>query len=410
MRRIDRQSEEEDSVVRLTTLENPLEHTEIAHSISQFFAISQRERSGTARAEPCWNSNVMYLDAALMGQVLIPTPRPGSAKKISSFRPRWGDRRRQFLTMVPGLMHSLEDLGMENLDINAQSAEFLLIRLTPSFQSSPPVPLDDLPDLEISIFCDGNDRTTSIRDVRLVSKTELDVLLPQNTMDLRFVRQTCVYSKEGSLDTEIERFVHVSNLDIWGQDRLKTPTELNISIPPHALRETLEERPTKDLKKETVKYTFSGLEHRCKIEVPYHQPGSWANLTYTSIEAGKFGGRRDELALTQSRLPKDAPASAVLQQQQTNAGTATIPTDVDDEKYSASILCKANALIQMLETPPDSSGDNLSRPGTGMGKGIRKVNRVAKSLQRKFHKNNKSLLRRHGIRKLDNFRISKRYL
>ena len=85
--------------------------------------------------------------------------------------------------------------------------------------------------------------------------------------------------------------------------------------------------------------------------IPFHQPGSWAELTYTTIEAGKIGGRRDELVLTQRRqvnkiLPRDEDESAELDHE------ATEEEIITDAAYVASLLSKANALIQRIENPP----------------------------------------------------------
>ncbi len=366
-RQVDLQSQREGAAVRLNTLESPLDRKAVARVLTQFFAAPTDKYEVAKETISHWVSNISYWDSALLGQVLFPTQGfKGAAKSNAGLQPKLAGMRREFVTLVPGLVNSLENFGLSSIDPKAWDEEFLLIRLMPSFKNTLPVPLEVVPELEIRVFFDESNRTISIRDVRLVRRIELDLLLPENTMDLRFIRRACVYSRKGGLDAQIKKFVQDSYLDIWGSGRLKTPSGLTISIPPYALGPISDGRSSKSFEQEKVEYTFASLEHRCEIGVPFRQPGSWADLTYTSIEAGKIGGRRDELGLKQPKRMKNAQATDEEEAIDDEA-------IVDDEQDSASLLRKANALINTIEKPPDNG---IKEPGHGTGSAQRQLNRA----------------------------------
>ena len=352
---------------RLNTFENPLDEEKIARELNNFFAIPDDQSEIAEIAEktrPHWMSNISYLDSAILGQVLFPTPI-SNTEKTSPKQPK-DKGPRELITLVPGLVNSLENLGLDNLITKTWSEESLLIRLTPSPEKILSVPLEGIPDLEIRIFLDSTNQTTSIHEVRLVREKELDLLLPQNTTDLRFVRRSCVHSRKGGLDPSIEQFIQNSKLDIWGTGRLKTPCDLTLSIPPHALGPSHDSLTFRGFENENVRYTFASLEHRSKIGVPFHQPGSWADLTYTSIEAGKIGGRRDELVVTQQRRPKEL-VRETEDESENSDHQAPVQETVTDAEHVASLLSKANALIQRIENPPAPLTKD-EQVGGGVGK------------------------------------------
>ncbi|KAL6713273.1 hypothetical protein ACLMJK_008738 [Lecanora helva] len=373
IRAVDPSNKPEGISSQVNTTEKPLRDTRIHRALSQFFAIPQHEYEAAKKTKSNWVSKISYWDSALLGQVIFPSYSKPNLKLSTRLRPQF-DINKSFTTQVPGLLTSLENLGLENLDTRTYSNDFILIRLTPSpstTNSSFPTALATLlPDLEIRIFFDHVTHTSSIRDVRLVRRKELDLLLPSNTMDLRFIRRSCVYSRKRGLDPAIASFIESSNLDIWGTGRLKTPNSLLISIPPHSLGPLPAGVSADGVENEPVEYTFASLEHNSELGVPFRQPGSWADLTYTCIEGGRIGGRRDELGMKQPREPSKAIHTA--------SGENAVATDinekdeeenledlsgervegqaaehegkeVDDESHSTSLLKKAGALIYAIE-------------------------------------------------------------
>lgn len=377
-RQVDLMKQREGAPVLLNTLENPLNRKAITSSLGEFFAAPTDSYEVSESTRYQWVSNISYWDSVFLGQVLFPTSAfKGAGKKDPGLQPKLAKSRREFVSLVPGLVRSLENLGLETIDPTTWAEEFLLIRLIPSIKDDLPVPFEVLPDLEIRIFFDQENQTTSIRDVRLVRRNELDLLLPENTMDIRFVRRACVYSRKGNLDNAIETFIQNSNLDIWGFSRLRTPSTLSLRIPPHSLGPIADGRSSAAIDGEPVEYTFASLEHRSEIGVPFRQEGSFADLTYTSIEAGKMGGRRDELGLRQPKRTKNTTSQdehidsidhAAEEDQEQNPTT--------DSQHSASLLLKANVLINNIENPTPNPSEPPKKSIHGLGSASRELHRA----------------------------------
>lgn len=310
---------------------------------------------------PYWTPEIEYHDSVKLGQVLFPA---NNARSIADTLERKRSRRtnetgrklrpidtkeigigslrtpREFLPLVPGLVRSLESLG--SLE---KSEEFWRIRLSPSSKNvSLPVPFEALPDLEIWVSLDYDNKTTSIKDVRLVTGKEKDFLQPQNLVDLRFVRKQCVYAKDDNLDPQIASFVQDSNLDPSGTERVKTPLGLSLSIPALAIQSHKGFDP-KSYETLLVDYTSVDLEHRSSLIMPYGEPDSWPTLAYTNIEAGPIGGRRDEISLHNLRFaskqlpPTDPTSSAVSIDEES----------LSDDDHTSILFQKTASLIQSIE-------------------------------------------------------------
>lgn len=323
---------------------------------------------------PYWAPEIEHHDSVKLGQVLFPAdkaksianaleqnrkktkktghkPRPND---IPSIRFKSAKIPRVFLPLVPGLVRSLENLG--SLE---KSEEFLQIRLSPSSKNaSLPVPINALPDLEIMIFTDHDRKTTSIKDVRLVTGKEKDFLQPENVVDLRFIRNQYVYAKDDCIDPCILSFVQDSNLDIWGTGSLKAPLDLSLSIPALAIRSHNGFDP-KSYETLLVNYAYFGLEHRSSLTIPYQDRDSWPTLTYTNIEAGRIGGSRDELSLHSLRfvskqLPRTDPESAAV---------SIDEESLSDDDHTAILFQKTADLIESIELAGmEKSAHGLTMP------------------------------------------------
>lgn len=236
----------------------------------------------------CWDTKLRHNTSAIFGQVLYPLDVPAKQDIQQQIR-----SRREFLTTVPRLRQFLMEMGSTNM----KQHEELFIRLIPSHLSaSETVSAKDLPDLDIRIAINTESQTISLRSVRLiVRERQSDVLLPDELMDLRLVVESYLPASK-QVDQRILDFVEASNLDILGQDRLKTPASLTISIPPHAIRSRARTSnaaldPGSEVQ---VNYIFAGLSHRSFLQDEYLK----YCLEYSTIEAGRTGGRRDELRLS----------------------------------------------------------------------------------------------------------------
>ena len=354
---------------RLDTLTDPLDQQQVMRALRSFYALSKKPYTVAEEAKKHWKSNKTYWDSAYLGQVLFPMP---TSKIKKSYQPRIGQSDRTFVSLVPGMANALGHLGTPRLEGNPSQEEYILVRLTPSFKNVIPFPLTTLPDLEIHITLDETDRKVSVRDARLSYRNAMDLLLPSNTMDICFERRTCVYSRENKLDRRIQSFVDKSNFDIWGDNRLKTPAGLSLNIPAHSLRVLNDGRKTDGFEQYLIDYLFASLEHRSEIRIPFRRPESWADLTYTSIEGGKIGGRRDEVCLKQPCGMKMSSEKPVVYQA------------VENERHSASLLKKAKALINIIEHPERQQGKYEKRGTDGMNELIAGTGELLRQKRRQY--------------------------
>lgn len=332
-----------------------LDNAKALRTLNKFLAFPQQLHELPREASPYWQPNIVHSDSVTLGHVVFPGPlsakrtAPNHAKmeavKDDQITGRLNNLRREFVSSIAGVFRLLQPFG--SVTLNPIIAEYVQIHLTPSL-SRLPVPMEVLPNLEIRVKLDNNTMTTSIEYVRLVHNKHLDFMLPQHTVDLRFIRGSSVYwQTEGPGDPRIQQFIQDSNFDIWGTDRLRTPTELALEIPAHAMR-LHKMPPGEKLPGATlVDYTFNSLEHRSELLIPIGKGGEWSHLTYTNIEAGKLGGRRDELTLTN---PMES-GTTLSSHEEPNA---TAQTTVAKNPNSATLLSRLNTLIKAIENQPEN--------------------------------------------------------
>ena len=378
-----------------TTSPNSLDNAKAVNTLNKFLAPPQRHHELPWEASPYWQPNIVHSDSVTLGHVVFSGPlaakrwAPNQAKtkavKDDPIVGRLHNICREFVSSIAGVFHLLQPLG--SVTSKPAIAEYLQVHLTPSLGTLP-VPMEVLPNLEIRIKLNNKTMTTSIEHVRLVHSKHLDFMLPQNTVDLRFIRGSSVYwQTEGPCDPRIQQFIQNSNFNIWGTDRLRTPTELALEIPAHAMRTRKvlpgEKAPGAIL----VDYTFSSLEHRSELLIPIGKAGEWSNLTYTNIEAGKLGGRRDELTLTN---PTESGTTLPGPEEPNSTAQIAIATNPN----SATLLSKVKTLINAIEN--QSANEYLAKAFTsGVEKErIQQVGAARRALGRTFRTRRLALPRR----------------
>ena len=271
---------------------------EMIKSISNFLHNVERGQpiipQGSTAVDTFWNRELYTVVSAVVGQVLYPKSIPDSAdiNKIIKCP-------HEFLTVVPGVRGFL--VNMDSRSRSSKQHEQLIIRMTPSeVIGAPDIATKDLPDFDIRIAIDTENQTTSLHSARLaILGRQSDLLLPSAPMDLRFkIESYFVAGKQ--IDQRIHEFVDASNFNIWGQDRLKTPASLTISIPEYAIQPSVRtaKLPGESNSEIQVAYAFASLNHRSSVQDKFR--GS--DIQYSIIEAGRTGGRREELLLS---LPED---------------------------------------------------------------------------------------------------------
>ena len=321
---------------------------------------------------PYWTHEIEYHDSVTFGQVLFParneildTSRVSKVKMLDMRQKLWkkSGKHREFVPLAPSLLQMLDSVRPLK-----KSEEYLQVRLFPSSKNpSLPVPAKALPDLEIKIDIDDQEKTVSIKDVRLVTRVEKDYLQPQSVVDLRFIRKQCVYANV-KVDPAIAAFVGNSNLNIWGTERLSTPLDLSLSIPALAVQphQGFDPKAHESL---LVDYALLGLEHRASLTFPYQDPDFWPTLSYTNVEAGRIGGRRDELSLHSHRFVSEQRQEQRREQQQNQLEPSTTSSDpahpsspspsappvdtetehLSEDAHAAIFFHKTDALVKSIE-------------------------------------------------------------
>lgn len=259
-----------------------------------------------------WGDGLMRETSAVFGQVLYPSDSIKKTKQaVSANQGRGRDSafcgalasRREFLSTFAGLrvLVSSDLEGIQKDNPGWKSYQDLCIRLVPSQNGDVPIGGKCiLPDLELRLDINQQTKETALVGVRLISdRRKVDLLLPEEIADVRFLAKSYVPAALHRIDPQMSDFIKSSNLNIFGQGRLKTPTTLSVLIPRCSVQDisqlTLSDGirvldPGPDI---PVNYTFSSLEHRSYLSKQVGQ----SELEYVMIEAGKIGGRRIEARL-----------------------------------------------------------------------------------------------------------------
>jgi len=195
------------------------------------------------------------------------------------------DSRRTMTTTVPEILQSLEDVPFSAQDVRHE----LRVRLTPSrVEDDSSVDLKFLPEIDLRIGPRKEKEPTQIRSVQLIRNvTESDLLLPREVADIRFRSHTASEATT-QIDPKIQRFVEESNFDVWGEERLRTPSKLSLRIPKWAIHQDAGQDITRTI---GVEYAYHSMEYQSYMSFSFRG----VRMFYSTVEAGKAGGRRSEL-------------------------------------------------------------------------------------------------------------------
>ncbi|KAF3922818.1 hypothetical protein ABW21_db0203863 [Orbilia brochopaga] len=200
----------------------------------------------------------------------------------------------------------------------------IILKFSPSpwrnpanFELLPPV------EMELHINPEVNE-VLSLKIGAVESHGIVDVLMPRNNSDIRFVRRRLVRIESKTPD--VERYLKSADLDVLGEERLRAGEEIVLNVPKWMLKDTAREEtwslddsgkvvdqvvpPNSDLVTEEsnsnpteepatdestvpITYYFTGLETRSSTIFDF----DGAPLVYTKVEAGASGGSYDEMLL-----------------------------------------------------------------------------------------------------------------
>lgn len=299
-----------------------------------------------------WSMRNFTERSALMGKVLHTLNTfPGSAAgALSLANP---ERISTFSSQVPSLSRVLSKAQVRN---DGAKMDSLVLRFLPNpFPVALPqteeevgksaatrersfgaAALSAFPSIEIRFAIDPSTKETVLRDIQaVVHESKTDVMLPHINTDVRFQQRTTARLTNNSIKP-IREFIANSDLTVDGPQLLHNPPSITLPISRHLCRSAefnkLEKIMTESpsLKKEdarNVEYLFAGLELRSTLVFEYKD---W-RLLYTSIEAGKAGGRRAELKLRPIR------STGVSNEQSFVKMAYTLANDIGGQNESNSI-------------------------------------------------------------------------
>ncbi|KZF22173.1 hypothetical protein L228DRAFT_261382 [Xylona heveae TC161] len=262
-----------------------------------------------------WESQITRETFALIGKIIHETPRlidpqPCPAEKISET----GSARRPLSGSFLATQNLLQEL---NVGIPL-TAEFIKIRLIPSPWSERGGNLfQNIPSIEIVLSIPVTTEQPQVQSIRaIIGERVSDLLLPQRPGDARFITRSYVELANPGTDKQFQRFLNESSLNIRGKERLRTPSALTVSLPNWLIQDTNSEKRSEpaSTQQTEVDYLFGGLDYRESIHFPFE---GW-NASYTSIEAGKFGGRRGELRLSMEKSSDIPSVTDAVEQEHTD--------------------------------------------------------------------------------------------
>jgi hypothetical protein len=269
-----------------------------------------------------WQSDTKRKLSAILGHVVYPRlPRPSPVAQIQSKVYLTAGKqeakrqkafanalqlRRTFITSLPEVLGRFEGVDTKAFAKQLIQNE-LRVRLQPlKLVSSSRQDLSDLPDIELHIGINPEFESPKLIDARLLLETrDCDLLLPIETADIKF-RAITYHHASPRLDPAISHFLAASNFDPRSGNHPKTPQKLQLSVPgfaivspplPKATPNEVGDPATSFIPGSgtdvTAEYFVMGLEHHARMMLNYEG----FQLTYSTIEAGKAGGRRSELKI-----------------------------------------------------------------------------------------------------------------
>lgn len=285
------------------------------------FHQGQGKKTTSEVASTYWSSKYFTETSAIMGKVLH--SNVGSSESPPTALTFGGNNQlHTFFTQVPNLSRVL---SKAQVDSSGERIDSLVLQFLPNpffktigtskGENVNKVPVirrpigsqafSAFPAIEMRFAIDRQAKDAVLQEVQaVIHESRTDVMLPHNNTDVRFQQRTTSLLTQKSIEP-IREYIQQSNLKMSGSKLLQTPPSIRIPIDSHLCRGPglsllgQDNSPSKKINTSNVgevEYLFAGLEIRSTLSFDYH---SW-RLRYTSIEAGKAGGRRSELALRPS--------------------------------------------------------------------------------------------------------------
>lgn len=251
---------------------------------------------------------------AVLGQILHSSPTLPKTREPKSLSDLFASNPSHVLcNSVPKVLDFLSTLNPVTYKYDFK----ILLKFSPSpwkhpknFELLPPV------EMELQIKPDTNE-LQALKVAAVESHSIVDVLMPRNACDLRFVKRTLA-RVEGKTK-QVKNYIKTAKLDVLGEDRLEAGEMLEFDIPKWMVKDADKIAPvyegpdakdeysgsafstaheyTDPLETVPVNYFFTGLETRSSTTFDF----DGSVLVYTKIEAGASGGSYDEVVLECSK-------------------------------------------------------------------------------------------------------------
>jgi len=282
------------------------------HSVYKVKNLSMLKSGSTAY----WDSPDDFdLDtSAIMGHVLhcqppeATAPLQESALSVNSIR--------SFSNAVPNISKLLTNA----VNLGEVAREIVVMRFLPDpFSKAVPQCLHNhstFPAVEVRFNVNSETRELFFHSVLAILSTEIsDLMLPNSPTDIRFQQRStaALHVARDNLPEGLSKFCEQSNLtlDFASNGGLTMPPSLTLPCPPfHPLWKNPSNEDTKNDPETPIDYLFTGLEIRKILPLRFE---GW-RLLYTSIEAGKAGGRRGELQLRPQRMKRTDDAGKTTEE------------------------------------------------------------------------------------------------
>ncbi|KAK6333618.1 hypothetical protein TWF730_003804 [Orbilia blumenaviensis] len=250
---------------------------------------------------------------AVLGQILHSSPTLPQTREPKSLSDLFASNPSHVLcNSVPKVLDFLSTLNPVTYKYDFK----ILLKFSPSpwmhpknFELLPPV------ELELQVKPDTNE-LLAMKVAAVESHSIVDVLMPRNACDLRFVKRTLA-RVEGKT-RKVKDYIRAAKLDVLGEDRLEAGEVLEFNLPKWMVKEAekvekLQREPEEELDYDgitfstpgeedplgvvPVHYFFTGLETRSSTAFDF----DGSALVYTKVEAGASGGSYDEVVLECSK-------------------------------------------------------------------------------------------------------------
>ena len=260
-----------------------------------------------------WSAKPFTSSSILVGSVLHSHPNEKSARATKLLKSNRSEVLHAFSSGVPNLSQILTHATLlrakqeltpvsQPTPSRIKPVESLILRFLPNpFQISDsdnqPVgasALDAFPPVEMRFDIDPENREAKLRETQVVIQEDIsDIMLPEQAVDLRFEQRQTRRLRRKYIP-QIKQYLEQSDLCLAG-GQLETPAKIRLPISRHICKDQglqlLSGHPDADQDVAEVEYLFAALEIRSTIALSF----KGLRLLYTSIEAGKAGGRRSEL-------------------------------------------------------------------------------------------------------------------